>query len=120
LQLSGAGTEIRRPDRLVGFLGVLGLALILARRVRNVLLAVIGADDAPYAGNRLLGDLHAVGSHIGDETDRLAADVDAFVEPLRQAHGVRRRKAELAARLLPPRCSGETPVTGAAPRLWLD
>ena len=45
-------------------------------------------------------DLHAVGSHIGNEPDRLAADVDAFVQALGHLHGLARREAELARGLL--------------------
>src|SRR6202011_4682798 len=41
-----------------------------------------------------------VGAHIGDEADGVALDVDAFVETLRDAHGMGRREAELAACLL--------------------
>ena len=40
--------------------------------------------------------LDAVGAHIGDEPDRLAADVDAFIEALGDLHGLGRGEAELA------------------------
>ena len=71
-------------------------------------------------GDRLVGDLHAVGTHIGDEADGLAADVDAFVEALRDPHGVRRREAELAARFLLQRRGGEGRLRMALDRLRLD
>ena len=63
---------------------------------------------------------HAVGAHIGDEADGLAVDVDAFVEPLRDAHGVGGREAELAARLLLQRRGGERRRRIAPGGLGLD
>jgi len=39
--------------------------------------------------------LHSVGTHIGNETDGFAADVEAFVKPLCHLHGARSGKAEL-------------------------
>jgi hypothetical protein len=64
------------------------------------LLAVVRRDRAADRADRLRRHVHAVGTHIGDEADGLAADVDALIEPLRDAHRVRGREAELAARLL--------------------
>ncbi|MBA7681328.1 hypothetical protein ES703_89666 [subsurface metagenome] len=82
------------------FLRVLGLGLVLARRLGDVGVAKVLADHLARLrdGGRI--DLHAIGTHISNETGGLAADVDAFVQPLRDAHGVRRREAELAARFL--------------------
>ena len=110
-----ASRHVGRADRLVGFLGILRLGLIAARPVRNIGLAVFRADEGADRGDRLVGDLHAVGTHIGDEADGIAADVDALVEALRDPHGVGRRKAELAARLLLQRRGGERRI-GIAPR----
>ena len=45
-------------------------------------------------------ELHAVGTHIGDEADRLAAEIDALIEPLGDAHGVAGAEAQLARGLL--------------------
>ena len=85
--------QIGRTDGFVRFLRVLGLGLVLARRVRHIGVAVILADHLARLRDRRTVDLHAVGSHIGNETGGLAADIDAFIEPLRDPHGVRRRKA---------------------------
>ena len=94
----GRRREVGRADRLVGFLRVLRLGLVAARRLRHVALRRNCCSiTRARRGDRLAAICHAVGSHIGDEADRLAADVDAFVEALRDAHGVRRREAELAA-----------------------
>ena len=51
-------------------------------------------------GDGFLCYLHAVSAHVGDEADSLAANVDALIEPLRDAHGMGGGKAELAACLL--------------------
>ena len=105
--LARAARHIGRPDRLVRLLRVFCLGLVLARRRRHVALAVVGADQAAGGGKRLFRDVDAVGAHIGNEADGLAVDLDAFVEPLRDAHGVRGRKAELAACFLLQRRGGE-------------
>ena len=91
----GAARHVGRADRFVRFLRVLGLGLVLARRVRHIGVAVILADHLAGLGDRGRIDLHAVGTHISNEAGGLAADVDAFIEPLRDPHGVRRRKADL-------------------------
>jgi len=98
--LARAAPHIGRPDRLVRFLRVLRLGLVLAGRGGDIVLAVVGSDQMARGGKRLFGDVDAVGAHIGDEADRLAVDVDAFVEPLCDAHRMGGRKAEFAARLL--------------------
>ena len=64
--------------------------------------------------------LHAVGSHVGDQADGLAADVDALVEPLRDLHGARWREAELARGLLLQGRGGEGRGGVALGRLRLD
>src|SRR5262249_61135811 len=106
--------------RLVRLVRVLCLALVLARRGRHIVAAVIGADQAAGGGERLLGDVDAVGAHIGNEADGLAVDVDAFIEPLRDAHGVGGREAELAACVLLQRRRGERRRRVALGRLGFD
>jgi hypothetical protein len=46
--------------------------------------------------DRLGGQRDRVGAHVGDQADAALADVDAFIELLRDAHGALRRKTELA------------------------
>ncbi|MGO7748688.1 topoisomerase DNA-binding C4 zinc finger domain-containing protein, partial [Rhizobium ruizarguesonis] len=46
--------------------------------------AFVGCSNYPECN--YTRHLHAVGSHIGDETDRLAADIDALIEPLGDLH----------------------------------
>src|SRR3546814_12977326 len=72
-----------RADRLVGLLRVRLLRLVLARRVGQVGVAVVAGDERAGAVEGFLRQGDAVGSHIGDEADGLAADVDALVKALR-------------------------------------
>ena len=102
------------------FLRVLCLALVLARRFRHVGVTVILANDFARLRDGRIVDLHAVGSHIGDETGGLAADIDAFIEPLRDPHGVRRRKTEFAAGFLLQCRGGERRLRIAPRRPCLD
>ena len=118
--LGGAARQIGRADGFVRFLRVLGLGLVLARRVRHIGVAVVLADHLARLRDRRGVDLHAVGSHIGDEAGGLAADIDAFIEPLRDPHGMRGRKAELAAGFLLQRRGGEGRLRVAARGLGLD
>ena len=92
--------DVGRANSLVRFLRVLGLGLITPRGFRHVALAVVSADDLAERGQRVLGDLHAVGAHVGDQPDRLAADIHAFVKALSDPHRVGGGKAELAAGFL--------------------
>ena len=116
----GPARQVGRADRFVRFLRVLGLGLVLARRVRHIGVAVVLADHFARLRDRGAVDLHAVGSHIGNETGGLAADIDAFIEPLRDPHRMRRRKAELAAGFLLQGRGGEGRLRIAARRLGFD
>ncbi len=99
-QAGWAARQISRADRFVRFLRVLRLRRILTRRIRHVVLAVFLADHLAGLRHGFGRNRDTVGSHIGNETGGLAADVDAFIQTLRDAHGVRGRKAELAAGFL--------------------
>ncbi len=112
--------DVGRPDRFVRLLRVLRLRLIAAGRVRHVARAVLGPDRRPDRRHGLFRDLHAVGAHIGDQADRLAADLDALVKALGDAHRMRGSKAELAARLLLQRRGGEGRRRVALGRLGFD
>ncbi|MGY3291194.1 hypothetical protein ACVWWP_004261 [Bradyrhizobium sp. LM3.6] len=98
----------------------LGLGLVLARRVGHVGVAVILADHLARLRDRGRIDLHAVGTHISNESGGLAADVDALIKPLRDAHRVRRRKAVFAAGFLLQRRGGEGRLRIAPGRLGID
>ena len=102
------------------FLRIFGLGRVLAWRIRHVGFAVVFADHR--AGLRDGGgiDLHAVGSHIGDEAGSFAANVDAFIKTLRDTHGVGGREAELSAGFLLQRRCRERRLRIAARRLGLN
>ena len=104
----------------MGFLRVLRLGRIIARLLRQVLFAELLADRVAGGADRLRRHLHAVGSHIGDQAGRLAADVEAFIEALRDLHGARRREAEPRRRRLLQRRGGEGRAGIALGGLRLD
>ena len=112
--------EIGRADRLMGFLRVLRLDHVFARHAGHVGVAEFLADDAPRGGDRAAVHVDAVGAHIGDQADGLAADIDAFIEPLRQLHRACRGEAELARGLLLQGRGLEGRVGVALDRLGLD
>ncbi len=78
------------------FLRVLGLGLVLADEGRDVLLRVFARDEAANGVDGLGHNGHAVRSHVGDEADSLAAEVDAFIEALGHLHRLLGREPELA------------------------
>src|SRR6185312_7901406 len=99
--------EVGRSDGFVRFLRVLGLCLVLAWRRWHVVPPIELLDGTPRCGDRLRRDLHAVGSHIGDQAFALAAEVNALIEPLSELHGMARGEAELTRGLLLERRGGE-------------
>src|SRR5262249_38794530 len=101
-----------RTNRLVCLLRVLHLALVAARRVRNVLGAVELARLIAGSRQRSLGQRRRVGAHV--------RDVAVLVETLRDAHRRLRGVAELATRLLLQRRGHERRARSARVRLALD
>ena len=112
--------EIGRTDGLMGLLRVLGLDHVFARRVRDVFRAEFLADDAARRCDGRAVHVDAVGSHIGDEADGLAADIDAFIEPLSELHRPGRGEAELARGFLLQRRGLERRLRMTLDRLGLD
>ena len=90
----GGAAGLGRADRLVRFLGVLDLADVLARRGRDVVGAVGVFHMLADGGNGFPGHLDAVGPHVGYQAGGLTVDVDAFIELLRQPHGLLRTEPE--------------------------
>ncbi len=107
-------------DGFVRFLRVLRLAGVDARRAGHIALAIALADDLARIGDAFGRHLHAIGTHIGDETDRLAADIDAFIKLLRDLHGALGREAELARGFLLQGRGDEGRRRVALDRLALD
>jgi hypothetical protein len=104
----------------VGFLGVLDLALVLHRRLGEIVGVEFLADVGANFADRLVGEVHRVGAHVGDEADAAAADGYAFVELLRDTHGVAGGETELAHRLLLQGGGGEGGGGRALLALLLD
>jgi hypothetical protein len=82
--------------------------------------AVALGDEVAHLGDGLVGQVDRVGTHVGDQADRAAADVDALVELLRGAHGALRGEAELARGLLLQRRGDERRRRVALALLALD
>ena len=117
--LRGA-VEVSGSDRFVSFLGVLRLGGIEAGLLRDVAIAKLLLDSAPRAVDRLRCHLYAVGTHIGNETDRLAADVYALIELLCHLHRSRGIEAEIGGGGLLQGGCGEGRTGIALDRLCLD
>ena len=101
-----------RADRLVGLLGVLDLAGVLARAGVDVLVAVKLASLVARRVNRRLRQRGRVGPHVGD--------VAVLVELLGHAHGALGAEPELAAGLLLQGRRHERRVRAARVGLLLD
>ena len=121
VQPQGAGIagQAGGSDCFVGLLGVLGLGAIDARLLGHIVLAVDAGDDHPGLVQGLGRGLDAVGPHVGDQADGLAADVHALIELLGGLHGALSREAELAGSLLLQGRGGEGRCRRALGRLLL-
>ena len=80
----------------MGFLSVFGAGFINPRRIWQVSVAMVTGNDPAHGGDRLLAHLHAIGSHIGDQTNGFTADINALIQALRDPHGPGCPKSELA------------------------
>ncbi len=94
-QLVWRAIEIGRTNGFVRFLGVLRLGRIEARLLRHVARSELVEHGGTGSVDGFRCHLHTVGTHIGNETDSLAADIDTFIKLLGDLHGARRREAEL-------------------------
>ena len=120
MQVAGAAVEVGGAHGLVGFLRVLGFRRVTARAVGQVVLAIVAADGGTGGGVGFFGHLHAIGTHVGDEADLLAADLHAFVEALGDLHRAAGGEAELAGGFLLQRGGGERRGRVTLDRLRLD
>ncbi len=106
------------PNGLVRVLRVL-LRLVRVRRLGQELRAVSARDQFAYFGQRFIRDTGRIRTHVGDESDRaLVAEIDAFVEALRDDHGALYAEAQLARRVL-LKLAGSERRGRAAPSLAL-
>ena len=85
-----------RTDRFVRLLGVLGLGLEQSGAGRHIVRAVALEDQRADLGERLLGEVDRIGAHVGDQTDRTAAGIDALVQLLGDPHGALGGETHLA------------------------
>ena len=94
------------------FLRILGLGRVNPRLVRDIARVIARRDGFPRGRNRLVGHLHPVGAHVGDQP--------VLVERLGEPHRVARGKAQFARGLLLQRRGGERRRRVAGQRLGLD
>ena len=65
----------------------------------TILRAEALADQSANFVERVVGDARRIGTHVGDKTDRaFLAELDAFIQLLREHHGALDAEAELARR----------------------
>ena len=89
-----------RTNRLVRFLRILGFVAEIYRCCGQVAGVEIFRDIVAHVFDGFARQIHRIGTHIGDQADRAAADIDTLVQLLGGAHGAIRGHAELAYRLL--------------------
>ena len=110
---------IGRADGFMRFLRVLGFRFVLARK-GCVIAAILGRDHIADLRDGFGNDLHAVSTHVGDETDRLAADIDTLVQALCNVHRLLGREAEFARRIHLQRRGCEWRIGIALGRFLID
>ena len=88
--------RVRGADGLVRILCVFA-SLIDIGRFGQVLRRKVGRDIVARGGQRLVGQTRGVGADIRNQADRaFTLDVHAFIEHLRDLHGLLRGEGELA------------------------
>ena len=97
--VGGSEAFPRGANRLVGLLGVAGLGGELARTWAQVVLAIHRGHAVAGRIDGLVGEVHRIGAHVGDEAP--------LVEALGRAHGVAGREPQLAVGLLLQGAGGE-------------
>ena len=97
------------------------LGLIKIRLLGKILIAVFRSYELPGLGERVVGNPHGVGAHVGDEADlALFAQLHAFIKSLRQTHGALHREAQLARGILLECAGGKRRSRRAAALFLLD
>ena len=97
--VGGSKTFPGGANGLVGLLGVAGLGGELARTWTQVVLAVHRGHAVAGRIDGLVGEVHRIGAHVGDEA--------ALVEALGRAHRFAGREPQLAVGLLLQGAGGE-------------
>ena len=79
--------DVGRADRLVSVLRIF-LRFVSVRLRGQIVLADLLLDVSANVVQRLRSDPGRIGTHVGDQADRaFGADLQAFIQPLRHAHG---------------------------------
>ena len=73
-------------DGFMRLLRVGGFGFVDARCIWQVMFAITLVNILPDRGNRLAAKLNTIGTHIGDQTGGLTANIDAFIEFLGNLH----------------------------------
>src|SRR5206468_13134691 len=83
------------------FRSVLGLGSVFARRLRQVALGIGAADHPADRRDRFRRHVDAIGAHISDQADRLAAQPYAFIQLRSEEHTSElQSRSDLVCRLL--------------------
>ena len=95
LESLGCTSHGSRPDGLVSLLRILGSRSVDIGLGRKVFGAELLGDQTPRLGLRLLGDVHAVRTHVGNQTlCAILPDLDTFIQFLSDAHSPLRRHSQ--------------------------
>ena len=98
--LLGMAAHIGWTDGLMRFLSVLLFRRVAAGRSRHVISAELRTNNTARRRDCLGCHVDTVGSHIGDQADCFATNINAFIETLRDLHRAGGGKPELAAGFL--------------------
>ena len=88
--------DVRWTYCLVCFLRVLGFGFVFPGRRRQILGPVGFLNNIAGSRDRFARHLHAICSHVGDQTNSLAADTHTLIKVLRRLHGFASTKVELS------------------------
>ena len=77
---------VSRTDSFVGFLSILRFRFVLARRCRQIAPGILSFNKVADLGDGFRYDLNAIRSHVGNEADGLATDINAFIKTLGHLH----------------------------------
>ena len=81
-------------------LRVFRFGFVNAVRFRQIFITKFIANGRAAITNRLANHRNTIGTHISNEARCFAANIHAFIEHLRGAHGLRGREAELTGGFL--------------------
>ena len=92
--------RVGRTDGLVGFLRIARFGGVKVGLFRHLVSTELTADLLAQGIDRLAGQRHRIGAHVGDQTLGAGIGGNAFVQLLCQAHAALRRIAQFARGVL--------------------